>query len=120
MTSHQGSDDFVGAVLVAFDPSRAPELRTAAQAYCERIKTSADGYKLCLLKLHQIGKQPQGRPEVKFWCLQVVLGVVDSKWTSLTDEDRGQIRSSLMVFIREIGRAVQQECRDRSRMPSSA
>eukprot|EP00456_Euglypha_rotunda_P069598 TRINITY_DN6132_c0_g1_i15.p1 TRINITY_DN6132_c0_g1~~TRINITY_DN6132_c0_g1_i15.p1 ORF type:complete len:117 (-),score=15.78 TRINITY_DN6132_c0_g1_i15:20-343(-) len=28
--------------------------------------------------------------------------------------------STIQIFLREIGRAVQQECRDRSRMPSSA
>jgi len=107
--AHQGVvDEFVAAILVAFDPSRPPEMRAAAQAYCERIKNSSDGWKLCLQKLHQIGKQPTGRPEVKFWCLQIILTLIRTRWNALTEEERNYLRGSLMLFIRDVIPTVNQ------------
>src|SRR5437762_13945620 len=41
---------------------------------------------------------------------------------SLVDilKERGLLSDFLLTYLAKIGRAVQQECRDRSRMPSSA
>jgi hypothetical protein len=56
---HPQADDFSAAVLLMFDPSQPPALIQQAKAYCDQIKASQDGWKLCLQKLHEIGKKQQ-------------------------------------------------------------
>eukprot|EP00456_Euglypha_rotunda_P090531 TRINITY_DN94915_c0_g1_i1.p1 TRINITY_DN94915_c0_g1~~TRINITY_DN94915_c0_g1_i1.p1 ORF type:complete len:101 (-),score=22.29 TRINITY_DN94915_c0_g1_i1:10-312(-) len=58
-------------------------------------------------------------PNAKIETLNVATGVVK---TALTDDRGAYLLSDLQPgsYKVKIGRAVQQECRDRSRMPSSA
>jgi hypothetical protein len=60
-------DDFERAVLLCLDPSAEPSVHAQALEYCGRIRDSPDGPTFAIGHL-----TPSARPEVAFWCLQLV------------------------------------------------
>lgn len=101
MSVQQQQDDFTTAVLISFDPTVGLQLKQQAAEYCARIRTSADGWRLCLQKLHQTAAE-RGSDQVQFWCLQTVGEVVGHRYPSMIDEEKTVIRRSLMLYVRDI------------------
>eukprot|EP00456_Euglypha_rotunda_P081362 TRINITY_DN7938_c0_g1_i1.p1 TRINITY_DN7938_c0_g1~~TRINITY_DN7938_c0_g1_i1.p1 ORF type:complete len:142 (-),score=17.20 TRINITY_DN7938_c0_g1_i1:11-436(-) len=80
---------------------------TLNSTYQVRVRPNFGGQNIHMLisaTSGAISQQPGGAYGVKDYCTEGMTGIM---WSGLTDPQ-------------EIGRAVQQECRDRSRMPSSA
>lgn len=101
-------DDFVRAVLLTFDPSLpSVGLKAAAVEYCDRIVQSADGWRLCLQKLHEVSLA-RGPDQVIFWCLLQLYDVVSKRYAGMSEEEKTVMRRSLMLFVRDVVPVVQQ------------
>jgi len=95
-------DDFVRAVLLTFDPTLpAGGIRAAAHSYCEQVKASPDGWRLCLQQLHSV-TLARGSDQVKFWCLNVLNEVAEKRYAAFSDEERTVMRRSLMLYVRDV------------------
>lgn len=102
-------DDFERAVLLTFDPLLpAGGIKAAAQSYCDAIRSSADGWRLCLSRLHALGASPQGSEHVKFFCLSTLHAVSEARYPTMNDEEKSVLRRSLMLFVRDVVPAVPQ------------
>ena len=102
-------DDFERAVLLTFDPLLpAGGIKAAAQSYCDAIRTSADGWRLCLSRLHALGSSATGSEHVKFFCLSTLHSVSEARYPSMNDEEKSVLRRSLMLFVRDVVPAVTQ------------
>ena len=102
-----GHSDFVAAVLITFDPSADAGLREQAQAYCNAIASSEDGWQLCLAKLNEVALN-RGSDHVKFWCLMVIENIADKRYHTMSQESKDVLRRSLMLFVRDVIPAVPQ------------
>ncbi|CAJ0829023.1 14246_t:CDS:10 [Entrophospora sp. SA101] len=77
------------AVSFALSPAMDQSLKTRAMNYCEQIKASPDGWKLCL----------SFTPEARVFALQVLDDVLQNRFTTLDSSQIIQIRSTLMEFF---------------------
>lgn len=101
-------DDFVRAVLITFDPTLpAGGVKAQAQQYCDTIRDSPDGWRLCLAKLHEIALA-KGSDQVKFWCLLSIETITEKRYATMNEEEKNVLRRSLMLFVRDVIPAVQQ------------
>lgn len=75
--------------------------------YCASIQSSPDGWRLCLQQLHNVSVSG-GSDHVKFWCLQVLHAVSDTRYGAMGEEDRSVLRRSLMLYVRDVIPAVPQ------------
>ncbi|CAJ0843123.1 8296_t:CDS:10 [Entrophospora sp. SA101] len=64
--------------------------------YCEQIKASPDGWKLCLSLFVRF---PKSTPEARVFALQVLDDVLQNRFTTLDSSQIIQIRSTLMEFF---------------------
>lgn len=95
-------DDFVTAVLLTFDPQLPPGgVKAQAQAYCDAIRLSPDGWRLCLQKLHEVALA-KGSDHVKFWCLLTIHEITEKRYAAMNEEEKTVMRRSLMLFVRDI------------------
>ena len=69
-----GHDDFVRAVLLSFDPTSDPAMRSAANASLTALRQAEDGWQFCLQGFCAAHEEP-----VKFWCLQTVVDSVSKQ-----------------------------------------
>nr|CAG8527793.1 10894_t:CDS:10 [Entrophospora candida] len=78
------------AVSFALSPAMDQSLKTRAMNFCEQIKASPDGWKLCL----------SFTPEARVFALQVLDDVLQNRFTTLDSSQIIQIRSTLMEFFK--------------------
>ena len=97
------ASDFVAAVMFAMNPDQhqSSPLLPAALQYVSNIRSSPDGWKLCLSMLHQLGLS-DGPQQVSFFCLQSLTTVVSTSYASLSPADRQALCQSLMIFLRDV------------------
>ncbi|CAJ0838405.1 6644_t:CDS:10 [Entrophospora sp. SA101] len=84
------------AVSFALSPAMDQSLKTRAMNYCEQIKASPDGWKLCLSLFVRF---PKSTPEARVFALQVLDDVLQNRFTTLDSSQIIQIRSTLMEFF---------------------
>jgi exportin-T len=87
-------DDLERAVVYEMDPSADPKIRAAAKEYCNNIKTSPDGWKICLQKLFRTTVM-----EVAFYCLEVIKSFIQHHYMSVSSEEQRQLRKALMTYL---------------------
>lgn len=88
------------AVLVSLDPTTEPLQREHALAYCQSVRASSNGWAFALQSLTR-----NVRPEVAFWCLQVVYEVITdpSRYPcSMSPQQLEAIRSTLLSYLSQI------------------
>nr|CAG8569749.1 1109_t:CDS:10 [Entrophospora candida] len=85
------------AVSFALSPAMDQSLKTRAMNFCEQIKASPDGWKLCLSLFVRF---PKSTPEARVFALQVLDDVLQNRFTTLDSSQIIQIRSTLMEFFK--------------------
>jgi hypothetical protein len=60
-------DDLEQAILICLDPAAEPSVQARALQYCHDIQQSPSGLSFALAHI-----KPSTRPEVTFWCLQLI------------------------------------------------
>lgn len=88
-------EDLTNAIDLAMI-SVDPVLKEQAMSYCNRIKESPDGWQICL-KTAQIAK----KPEIRFFCFQVLEDFLRNRFTSLNRNQILDIRNSTWQFLSE-------------------
>lgn len=89
--------EVITAIRAAFDPNQPANVKEMAVTYCERLKQSPDGWRVCLPGL----SQPQAE-EVKFWCLEVLHHTAQHQYHLLAEADRALLRRSLMLYVKDV------------------
>ncbi|KAI9245963.1 armadillo-type protein [Sporodiniella umbellata] len=84
------------AVMYALGPQVDPNLKAQANAYCESIKSSPDGWQLCL---ELFMKEPKSLPEARFFALQVLENTLQNNFDSLDGNAVEYIRSNMMQYL---------------------
>ena len=70
--------------------------------HCEVIRTRPDAFRLVLALLPELLLSPgEDQAAAAFWLLDVLCSCISRNWTVLSDEDRNQVRSWLMIFVRD-------------------
>lgn len=97
-------DEFVAIIMTAFDQTPvldavAEARKQAATAYCKQLENSQDGWLTCVRKLVQY---PDGETQLKFWCLEVILQMVNRRYDALSEADRLGLQQALMVYTRDV------------------
>lgn len=64
-------DDLERALACTLAPDTPPDIRTSAMSFLDQVKTSPEGWKLCLTKALQ-----SNNAQIQFYCLQVVKEVI--------------------------------------------
>ncbi|KAJ1953948.1 pre-tRNA nuclear export protein [Linderina pennispora] len=90
------------AVRCALDPTSDPAVQAQAMEYCEQVKSSADGWQMCL---QLFTKTPASSPEARLFALQaiesMIVGVGISASTSEAAANLSAVRQSLLQFVTE-------------------
>ncbi|KAG0985485.1 hypothetical protein G6F29_003983 [Rhizopus arrhizus] len=84
------------AVMYALGPQVDPNLKAQANAYCESIKNSPDGWQLCL---ELFMKEPKAVPEARFFALQVLENTLQNNFDSLDSNAVEYIRRNMMQYL---------------------
>lgn len=90
-------DDLQAAVLVSLDPFADSSLREKALKYCLEVRTSPNGWVFVLQ-----GISLSMRPEVTFWCLQVVNELLSDSTrypSSLSTDQIVQLRTTVLQYL---------------------
>lgn len=93
-------DDLHAAVLTCLNPAADSTLRERALAYCQDVRSSPDGWAFVLQHMSL-----SMRPEVIFWCLQVVHELITdpSRYpTTLTADKVVALRTTLLQFLAQV------------------
>ena len=95
-----GHHEFVRAVLLSFDPTSDPAMRSAANASLTALRQAEDGWQFCLQGFCAAHEEP-----VKFWCLQTVVDSVSKqrRYASLPDMQKQSVRAVLMQWLQSKG-----------------
>ena len=108
--SNLRTQEFAAAVICMFENVGAQDpakrvLQEKATAYCNQIKVSADGWKLCMQALIE---HAAGRIEIKFWCLDTLRDHIKSKYESSSDLDKSALRGAIFSFLKECCKSIVQ------------
>ena len=94
-------------IYTLYDESKLFQTNSYIFVFC--FKESQDGWSHALQRLHETGANA-GPQEVKFFCLDVIRHMVSSgRYQQFPDNDRTLLRTSLLVFIRDIASQHAQE-----------
>ncbi|KAJ2783665.1 pre-tRNA nuclear export protein [Coemansia javaensis] len=93
-------EQVVEAVRCALDPESAPDVKAQATQYCEQVKRSPDGWRLCL---ELFTGAPERAPEVRLFALQAVeamIGDAGVRGAAPGAAERlGTVRKVLLGFV---------------------
>ncbi|CEJ01423.1 hypothetical protein RMCBS344292_15450 [Rhizopus microsporus] len=84
------------AVMYALGPQVDPNLKAQANAYCESIKNSPDGWQVCL---ELFMKEPKALPEARFFALQVLENTLQTRFDTLDSNAVDYIRRNMMEYL---------------------
>ncbi|ORY05766.1 Xpo1-domain-containing protein [Basidiobolus meristosporus CBS 931.73] len=84
------------AVACALSPNADSSLKSQATQYCEQIKSSQDGWQLCL---SLFVREPKSSSEARLFSLQVVEDVLQNRFSTLDASHALYIRQTFMEFI---------------------
>lgn len=93
-------DQLQSSVLLSLNPTADPALRSEAFAFCQRLRQSPHGFAFVLQAL-----SPSMRPEVSFWCLQLIHETVSdpSRYPhTLPDISSSTVRTTLYNFLLQL------------------
>eukprot|EP01094_Clydonella_sp_ATCC50884_P029170 TRINITY_DN9045_c0_g1_i1.p1 TRINITY_DN9045_c0_g1~~TRINITY_DN9045_c0_g1_i1.p1 ORF type:complete len:941 (-),score=223.08 TRINITY_DN9045_c0_g1_i1:60-2882(-) len=82
------------AVAIAYDITPSPSERPAADAYCNQILESDEGFRRCLSILFE-----SSEPAVHHFCLKAVEHAVAYRYLKLSGEDKALIHDGLMQYF---------------------
>ncbi|KAG0172349.1 pre-tRNA nuclear export protein, partial [Apophysomyces sp. BC1015] len=85
------------AVLYALGPHVDPNLKAQANAYCEQVKNSSDGWQICL---QLFMKEPKAVAEARFFSLQVLENTLQNRIETLDASAVEYIRQTMMEYLR--------------------
>ncbi|SAL94983.1 hypothetical protein, partial, partial [Absidia glauca] len=89
-------DQIEQAVICALDPHVDPNLKAQANAYCEQIKNSIDGWQLCL---QLFIKEPKVVAQARFFALQVLENTLQNRYDSLDANAVDYIERTMMEYL---------------------
>ena len=92
--------EFQRAVLISFDHTAEPSLRSAASASLERLKQSEDGWSFCLQAFGACTDD-----QARFWCLQTVVDMVVSvqRYASVPEPQKQTLRGYIVAWLQSRG-----------------
>ncbi|KAI7907870.1 armadillo-type protein [Cokeromyces recurvatus] len=85
------------AVMYALGPQVDPNLKAQANAYCEQVKNSDDGWQLCI---QLFMKEPKALPEARFFSLQVLENTLRNRFDTLDNVAVEYIQQTMMEYLR--------------------
>lgn len=87
--------EFQRAILLTFDHTAEPSLRSAASASLEQLKQSEDGWSFCLQAFGACTED-----QARFWCLQTVVDVVVSqRYSAISEAQKHTLRGYLLAWL---------------------
>ena len=100
------SQEFVHAVLLSFDLTASPALRSSANASLDALRQSEGGWLFCLQAFTQAGEE-----HVKFWCLQTLVDMVvrQRRYASLPPQQQLTLRQALSSWLQSKGEMATDE-----------
>jgi exportin-T len=90
-------ENLEAAVQCALSSSTNAEMKAQATQYCEQIKSSNDGWQLCL---NLFIKTPPSTPEVRYFALQVVEETVRNRTSILDKTQQDLIKQTLWEWVK--------------------
>ncbi|CAO3620011.1 unnamed protein product [Mucor hiemalis] len=90
-------DQIEQAVMYALGPQVNPNLKAQANAYCEQVKNSDDGWQLCV---QLFMKEPKALPEARFFSLQVLENTLRTRYENLDSAAVEYIQQTMMEYLR--------------------
>jgi len=90
-------ENLEAAVQCALSSSTNAEMKAQATQYCEQIKSSNEGWQLCL---NLFIKTPQSTPEVRYFALQVVEETIRSRINILDKTQQDLIKQTLWEYTK--------------------
>lgn len=89
-------DDFEKGILIMFDESGAidDELKKQAKSYCNDLKEKPSICRLCIEKLCS-----SSLVQVQFWCLQTLHEVIQTRYSTMTPDEKHMIRGSVFSIV---------------------
>ncbi|CAN8077158.1 unnamed protein product [Agarophyton chilense] len=93
-------EDLSAAVLVCLNPNANKNLTEQALQYCQRVRQSPDGWAFILQNL-----SVSLRPEVAFWCCQVLYEVIrnPAKYAAqFSAEQRASLRTQFLGYMAQL------------------
>ncbi|KAI9474086.1 MAG: armadillo-type protein [Benjaminiella poitrasii] len=90
-------DQIEQAVMCALGPQVDPNLKAQANAYCEQVKDSNDGWQLCI---QLFMKEPKALPEARFFSLQVLENTLRNRFDTLDNAAVEYIQQTMMEYLR--------------------
>ncbi|KAI8365847.1 armadillo-type protein [Choanephora cucurbitarum] len=90
-------DQIEQAVMYALGPQVDPNLKAQANAYCEQVKNSNEGWQLCI---ELFMKEPKALPEARFFALQVVENTLRTRFNTLDNAAVEYIQRTMMEYLR--------------------
>eukprot|EP00743_Colponemidia_sp_Colp-15_P007842 GILK01008494.1.p1 GENE.GILK01008494.1~~GILK01008494.1.p1 ORF type:complete len:968 (-),score=114.45 GILK01008494.1:207-3110(-) len=90
-------DDFEMAVLLCLSPTNDPVMVNQALAYCNQVKESADGWKMCAQRFATASQD-----QVRFFCLQVIEETIKKRYSSISYADKSQLRAIVLTWLTEV------------------
>ena len=93
-------------MLLSFDPTSEPSLRSAANASLQGLRQASEGWVFCL-QAFSVSSEEQ----VKFWCLQTIVDMVckEGRYVSLHEAQQQSLRAALISWIQSKGGAQTDE-----------
>ncbi|SAM06431.1 hypothetical protein [Absidia glauca] len=89
-------DQIEQAVICALDPHVDPNLKAQANAYCEQIKNSPEGWQLCL---QLFMKEPKAVAQARFFALQVLENTLQNRYETLDTNAVEYIERTMMEYL---------------------
>ncbi|XP_058753409.1 exportin-T [Vicia villosa] len=89
-------DDLEKGILIMFDESGAidHELKIKAKTYCTDVKEKPLVCRLCIEKLCS-----SNLVQVQFWCLQTLHELIQTRYSTITPEDKNLIRGTVFSIL---------------------
>eukprot|EP01126_Amoeba_proteus_P054254 TRINITY_DN6667_c0_g1_i5.p1 TRINITY_DN6667_c0_g1~~TRINITY_DN6667_c0_g1_i5.p1 ORF type:complete len:980 (-),score=177.52 TRINITY_DN6667_c0_g1_i5:39-2918(-) len=92
-------DDLERALTCNLDPETPLDVRSKAQFYLDQLKSSPEGWKLCVMKLLQNNRTCN--EQTKFFCLQVIQEVLN-RYSGLSTEEKLDLRRALLTYLQKV------------------
>lgn len=86
------------AILTVFDQfNTSGEARRQGNAYIQQVCAQPNAWQITAGLLKTSNHQ-----QVKFWCLQYILSIVNSSWQRMQTQDRNVLKHVLLSYIRDV------------------
>jgi hypothetical protein len=95
-------------VALGVIPSHDEALRQQSQNFCELLRDSPDGWRLCLQYLPIAFEADHAT--VRFWILECLTTCVYARWGELSNEDRSSLRMAAMFFVQNGCKVEEESC----------